>query len=894
MLQRTRAVVARYGSCCRAQAQARQQQAAAKRPFSSKGSFSFSELTTLDRLTSKPIIADRTQEEEDEEDIDKFLNTGDIDPRYKLGREILRLARVPYRRPEVLPDWVVERKDEISGRRTPAQVRRCLKDWMLKSNRQAQKKYFDRAQTWGENVSASKALKVYPYGPEETVAYSNYFFPGRYSVLKRLLRELQTMLPDFVPRRIVDFGCGPGTGAAVAVDVFGRDVVSKYAGVDMSQSMQDAAQIMTAKLGIDCHFWSKTSDLIKRALTDDFERFDLAICSYTLTELANDPARRAAVQILYELLDCGGVIVFLEKGNPEGSFTVRTARQLLLSLTDPKIFIPHKKKKSYGEKEGGKEDKEEGGKDKEKEAGAVGEPAWVDAAERPQYVLRAPQGMTHLETEMRTLAPCTHDKPCPLSPKYFCSFSQKVFGAMIHDQQAEKYSYAIMQKRKRTVFVKETSEDGASKLVSFPAYLDGRTRTSRKQDPVFEKKLHSRNAGGVWLNEVMDEDKGISGREHEFPTPITVLKRFQNLGDDADQPVDAKARKPVGGGAPGASELDAGQEGEEMEEFDERDMDGEAEDRDLFSAKAAASNRRAGGRKPRAYLARTAQGSDDEEDDYYDEDDDEGGGDSLQFEKPKTKVDLLIDDLIDEVDWEEYDPPLYRREWGRILRTPLKNKGHVIMDLCMPSGEIVRSTFARSNIQPVPQLYRSLRKTSWGGLFPVGAGDEDNFSVLMKEKKSLNTGMSAVRVAKRAEREALLLARAEAAKAPAETAGKGFDIEGAAKRFGREEQQRAGDGRRGSRLGLPGSRSPSDRAVTKKSKAPPDLIPGKDVPRHSTYLRSAEYLNRSKVALMEEEKEESRRQKVDRKRKGLSDMGAAFRKRQEAKRQQEGAGSDEE
>jgi hypothetical protein len=28
----------------------------------------------------------------------------------------------------------------------------------------------------------------------------------------------------------------------------------------------------------------------------------------------------------------------------------------------------------------------------------------------------------------------------------------------------------------------------------------------------------------------------------------------------------------------------------------------------------------------------------------------------------------LVDSLLDEVDWEEYNPPLYRREWGRILR----------------------------------------------------------------------------------------------------------------------------------------------------------------------------------------------------------------------------------
>ncbi|CAM9989787.1 unnamed protein product, partial [Ectocarpus fasciculatus] len=360
-----------------------------------------------------------------------------------------------------LPDWVNDRRYEITERRTPAQVRRCLKDWMVKSTRDTQKQYFNRPLTWNKTAEPRRTLNVYPYGPEETIAYSNYFFPGRYSVLKRLLDDVKTMLPDFAPNRIIDFGCGPATGAAVAVDVFGREAVHKYAGVDMSQSMQDAAQIMTKKLGVDCHFWTKTSDLIKRALNDDYERFDLAICSYTLTELANDPSRRAAVQILFELLDCGGVVVFVEKGNPEGSFAVRTARQLLLNLNDPK-------------------------------------------------------------TDVRTLAPCTHDKPCPLAGHYYCSFSQKVFASMIHKDQAEKFSYAIMQKRKRTV-------------------------------------------------------------------------------------------APRGEGAASRGCI--------------------------------------------------------------------------------------------------------RRD----IRMTMMTTRHIIMDLCMPTGDIVRSTFSRANIQPVPQLYKTLRKTSWGGLFPVGA-----------------------------------------------------------------------------------------------------------------------------------------------------------------------------
>ena len=31
-------------------------------------------------------------------------------------------------------------------------------------------------------------------------------------------------------------------------------------------------------------------------------------------------------------------------------------------------------------------------------------------------------------------------------------------------------------------------------------------------------------------------------------------------------------------------------------------------------------------------------------------------------------VPRLMEDLLDEIDWTEYDPPLYRQEWSRIIR----------------------------------------------------------------------------------------------------------------------------------------------------------------------------------------------------------------------------------
>lgn len=52
-------------------------------------------------------------------------------------------------------------------------------------------------------------------------------------------------------------------------------------------------------------------------------------------------------------------------------------------------------------------------------------------------------------------------------------------------------------------------------------------------------------------------------------------------------------------------------------------------------------------------------------------------------------------------------------------RSPIKSKGHITLDVCTPEGQVARSVLSRSNLQHVPALYTALRKTTWGGLFPV-------------------------------------------------------------------------------------------------------------------------------------------------------------------------------
>lgn len=486
-----------------------------------------SQLTSLDRIFSiKPALT------RDPEDIDdkydgipseydhESIGDDDSDPPVKLGKKLLKFAKVHYRHIEYLPTWVQAKVQRICDFRSPAQIRRNLRSWMITNDRDDQTTYKNRKIGW-RNAIPDKIPKIISYGPEETVAYGNYFLPARFAVTRRVLDEVKMLLPNFKPRRVLDFGCGPGTGFAVIRDVWddpivvprsdippsfhpkgeNRDkkfekskdsreakpfsvppsatsstppsssgsylkspsVMKKYVGIDISQSMIDAAKMMTEGHGIDCVFWNKTAEVVQAAQERN-QRYDLILCSYTLSEFGADVSRQAACQLLFELLDEGGVLVIVENGNPAGSHTVRTARQFLLNFFKEDVNStmpdPLETLNNISDKNGrhGKNEFEEFQEDEEGNMAMAMKKKTTkikignDTVEfepddsvaekirkltahsrRPpvitqlKYALPPPAGRDdHKQLQATVISPCTHDKPCPLGAGLWCSFAQKV------------------------------------------------------------------------------------------------------------------------------------------------------------------------------------------------------------------------------------------------------------------------------------------------------------------------------------------------------------------------------------------------------------------------------------------------------------------------------------
>jgi ribosomal protein RSM22 (predicted rRNA methylase) len=57
--------------------------------------------------------------------------------------------------------------------------------------------------------------------------------------------------------------------------------------------------------------------------------------------------------------------------------------------------------------------------------------------------------------------------------------------------------------------------------------------------------------------------------------------------------------------------------------------------------------------------------------------------------------------------------------WARLVRAPRKRSGHVVLDLCTPSGSLQRRVVGASHASLLgPGSYRMARKSRWGDTWP--------------------------------------------------------------------------------------------------------------------------------------------------------------------------------
>ena len=89
------------------------------------------------------------------------------------------------------------------------------------------------------------------------------------------------------------------------------------------------------------------------------------------------------------------------------------------------------------------------------------------------------------------------------------------------------------------------------------------------------------------------------------------------------------------------------------------------------------------------------------------------------FEKARELNSRYIESENDDLGLELLQGEDKRRSMGRIIRAPIKKKGHVYIDYCAAPGRIIRSRVTKALSNSVaPGIYGAARKSRWGGLWP--------------------------------------------------------------------------------------------------------------------------------------------------------------------------------
>ena len=150
-----------------------------------------------------------------------------------MGEHLLDFGKVRYRHQEALPRWFELRKDQVTNKRSATQIRRIIKSWMIESNDDQRTSESTRKRPLGwtamSNINKDqKTTSTISYGPSDVIAYAHYKMNERFMILRRVFEEIRWLMPNFIPVRILDFGCGPGISACAAVDVWEVRLIRVY------------------------------------------------------------------------------------------------------------------------------------------------------------------------------------------------------------------------------------------------------------------------------------------------------------------------------------------------------------------------------------------------------------------------------------------------------------------------------------------------------------------------------------------------------------------------------------------------------------------------------------------------------------------------------------------
>ncbi|KAJ1979335.1 37S ribosomal protein S22 [Dimargaris xerosporica] len=268
---------------------------------------------------------------------------------------------------------------------------------------------------------------VLSYGTDEVNAYLAIRLVPNYGAVANVFQELRTRLPDFQPQSVMDFGTGPGTALWAALEIWGTDTIQRLLGVDISEAMLESVERSWAthpsQLAASNESLKPTIELQRYfSYHPDKPRHQLVISAFTLGELPTDALRESTLKSLWDQTD--DVLVLIDRGTKHGFQTMLKMRDWFLQQ----------------------------GKHSSEVVATAETPSNAPTPDSAQEPTAA------LQTAWHFVAPCPHERDCPLQNKMeWCHFSQQVQRPHFMMQAKKckrnhediKYSYLVVRRGTR-------------------------------------------------------------------------------------------------------------------------------------------------------------------------------------------------------------------------------------------------------------------------------------------------------------------------------------------------------------------------------------------------------------------------------------------------------------
>ncbi|KJP85090.1 hypothetical protein AK88_05281 [Plasmodium fragile] len=189
------------------------------------------------------------------------------------------------------------------------------------------------ARHMGKNASPARMT----FFPESCIAYTLHNFNAHYGVMYRVLHEIKTRLPHFVPRKVLVYSGVPAV-AVVALNELYPSANSSSGGsgdrcrdrscerivaVESSDSFESISKYLTERIPnvmYQMNLYNNTRD-----------KYDLVITSHTLLTLYDYNARNLYIKNMWERLSPGGILIIVESGTPTGFRMIHSIRELFIT-----------------------------------------------------------------------------------------------------------------------------------------------------------------------------------------------------------------------------------------------------------------------------------------------------------------------------------------------------------------------------------------------------------------------------------------------------------------------------------------------------------------------------------------------------------------------------------